>query len=148
MPMPAPAVPTSSGLIDLDQTFIPIGHMRQIARVTRIQDASISGEMELSSRHWVWPEHFPRDPIFPGTLMLEAAGQLVALWAWAKGVRGRPRLVRISGSFTSPVDPGTSSLLLEAEIQRKRAVFFGGVRVSSEVADVAAVELALIVLPD
>jgi 3-hydroxymyristoyl/3-hydroxydecanoyl-(acyl carrier protein) dehydratase len=135
------------GLIDIAATFLPVGQMRQIARVTSIEGPVISGEMELGSDHWVWPEHFPGDPIFPGTLMIEGAGQLVALWAWSQGHRGRPRLVRTSAEFISPVGLDTRALLLKAEVKRKRHLYVGRIEVYSEDLQVARIEALLVVLP-
>ncbi len=121
--------------------------MRQISRVTGIQGGSISAAMDLGTDHWVWPQHFPTDPIFPGTLLIEAAGQLVALWAWAQGARGRPRLVRTGAEFHHPVDRSSPSLQLEGEVRRKRHLYFGSVRISSGETLVAKVEAVLVVLP-
>jgi 3-hydroxymyristoyl/3-hydroxydecanoyl-(acyl carrier protein) dehydratase len=140
------AEPAPTSLIDVDATFLPVGHMRQISRVTQLQDSTIVGEMELPADHWVWPEHFPGDPVFPGTLLLEGAGQLVALWAWASGRRGRPRLVRISGHFHHPVDPGAGYLLLKGDVQRKRQLYFGSVQVFWGDICIATIEAVLTVL--
>jgi len=89
----------------------------------------IDAEVDLGPYHWVFPQHFPGDPIFPGTLMIEAAGQLVALWAWAHGQRGRPRLVRTGAEFHSPVGPTESHLLLPAELRRKRHLHFATIQI-------------------
>jgi 3-hydroxymyristoyl/3-hydroxydecanoyl-(acyl carrier protein) dehydratase len=137
----------ASGLIDIDATFLPVGRMRQIARVTSVDETGIRGEVPIDADHWVWDEHFPGDPIFPGTLMIEAAGQLVALWAWADGQRGRPRLVRTDSEFHNPVHPGDSSLTLIAEVRRRRTLNFGTVRIASGHTSVATVEAVLAVLP-
>ena len=134
-------------LIDLDETFLPVGRMRQISRVTQVEPDLIVGEMTLGREHWVWPEHFPGDPIFPGTLMIEAAGQLLALWAWSQGSRGRPRLVRIGAQFQSPVDQGATHLTLEARVRRKRNLYFGSIQIRSGEIEVAAVEAVLAILP-
>ena len=134
-------------VIDIDATFLPRAQMRQISRVTRVDAESIAGEVDLGSGHWVYPQHFPDDPIFPGTLMIEAAGQLVALWAWAHGQRGRPRLVRASATFHRPAGPATSRLNLEAEVRRKRHLQFATVKVRADGEDVAAVEAVLAILP-
>ena len=106
-------------LIDIDTTFLPVAHMRQISRVTELVGAKITGEVDLGTQHWVYAEHFPGDPIFPGTLMIEAAGQLVALWAWASGQRGRPRLVRASAEFHHPVGSPDTRLILCTEVRQK-----------------------------
>jgi 3-hydroxymyristoyl/3-hydroxydecanoyl-(acyl carrier protein) dehydratase len=135
-----------SGLIEIDQTFLPVGRMRQISRVMQVDGATIMGEMVLGPDHWVWPEHFPGDPIFPGTLMIEAAGQLLALWAWAQGDRGRPRLVTTSAEFHSPVGRDATHLQLEARVRSKRHLYFGSIQVSCGRVEVATVVAVLAVL--
>ncbi|HWN19212.1 MAG TPA: hypothetical protein VNO19_09900 [Gemmatimonadales bacterium] len=138
--------PASADLIDLDTTFLPVGEMRQISRVTGLTGAEIEGEVDLGPDHWVWEQHFPDDPIFPGTLMTEAAGQLIALWAWAQGQRGKPRLVRVNADFHSPVGKWVPSLVLKGEVRRKRHLNFGSVEIRSEETLVATVEAVLVVL--
>jgi len=135
------------GLIDLDTTFLPVAAMRQITRVNQLEGSSIEGEVELGTDHWVWEQHFPGDPIFPGTLMIEAAGQLIALWAWGQGVRGHPRLVKTSAEFQHPVGQWSPGLVLRGEVRRKRHLYFGAVQVWSEEIQVARIEGVLVVLP-
>jgi 3-hydroxymyristoyl/3-hydroxydecanoyl-(acyl carrier protein) dehydratase len=144
---PTSTLPVTLSLIDLDSTFLPVAEMRQITRVTALEGSGIEGEVELGPDHWVWPQHFPSDPIFPGTLMIEAAGQLVALWAWGHGARGRPRLVRTGAVFHNPVGQWAPNLLLIGEVRRKRHLNFGTVRIFSEGTLVATVEAVLVVLP-
>ena len=134
-------------LIDLDITFLPVGQMRQISRVTSLAGPRISAEIDLDSDHWVWQQHFPGDPISPGTLMIEGAGQLIALWAWAQGVRERPRLVRTSAEFHNPVTLESGPLVLNANLQRKRHLYFGSVAISSGDTNVGSVEAVLVFLP-
>jgi 3-hydroxymyristoyl/3-hydroxydecanoyl-(acyl carrier protein) dehydratase len=134
-------------VIDIDTTFLPIAHMRQIARVTCVEGGSITGEMDVGTEHWVYPQHFPGDPIFPGTLMIEAAGQLVALWAWAQGQRGRPRLVRTSAEFHRPAGPATRLLVLRGEVRRKRHLHFATIQISAGEETLATIEAVLAVLP-
>lgn len=122
---------SSSVCPDVDRTFLPTGHMRQITRVTEVTRVSIVGEVDLGSGHWVYAEHLPGDPIFPGSLLIEAAGQLVALWAWANGQRGKPRLVRVGAEFREPVLPATARLVLEAQVVRRRHLHFSTVTIRS-----------------
>jgi 3-hydroxymyristoyl/3-hydroxydecanoyl-(acyl carrier protein) dehydratase len=143
----APTLQVPASLIDIDTTFLPVAQMRQIARVTGLDGAEIQGEVDLGPDHWVWQQHFPGDPIFPGTLMIEAAGQLIALWAWAQGQRGKPRLVRTSAEFHSPVGEWSPGLLLKGEVRRRRNLNFGSVEIRSEGTLVATVEAVLVVLP-
>ena len=133
-------------LIDLDHTFLPVGQMRQISRVTRVDGATISAEVDLGGDHWVWAQHFPGDPIFPGTLMIEGAGQLLALWAWEQGARGYPRLVRTHAEFHHPVGSEVPRLQLTAEVLRKRQLYFGNIRIFSGDILVGSVEAVLVVL--
>lgn len=135
-----------TSLIDIDETFLPVAQMRQITQVTLIQESEIEGRMELGPDHWVYPQHFPGDPIFPGTLLIEGAGQLVALYAWSDGRRGYPRLVRTSAKFHEPVAPETTALELRAIVQRKRHLYFGQVQVFSAQTLVATIDAVLTVL--
>jgi 3-hydroxymyristoyl/3-hydroxydecanoyl-(acyl carrier protein) dehydratase len=143
---PETSTPARS-LIDLDATFLPVGDMRQISRVTGISPTTITGEVDLGPSHWVYGIHLPGDPIFPGTLMIEAAGHLSALWAWARGNRGRPRLVRTSADFRRPVGPSSECLRLQAEMRSKRNVFLADVRIWADEVEVAEVRATLAVLP-
>lgn len=144
---PSATLPEATSLFDLDATFLPVAQMRQITRVTALEAGTIEAEVDLGQDHWVWRQHFPTDPIFPGTLMIEAAGQLVALWAWGQGQRGRPRLVRTGAEFHHPVGQGAPNLRLKGEVRRKRHLNFGSVQVSSEGTLIATVAAVLVVLP-
>jgi 3-hydroxymyristoyl/3-hydroxydecanoyl-(acyl carrier protein) dehydratase len=136
----------SATLIDVERSFLPVAQMRQVSRVTAFEEACIDGEVDLGSHHWVWPQHFPDDPIFPGSLMVEAAGQLIALWAWGNGARGRPRMMRAAAEFQRPVSRWTPKLVLRGLVRRKRHLYFGSVEVWAEQTRVANVEAVLVVL--
>jgi 3-hydroxymyristoyl/3-hydroxydecanoyl-(acyl carrier protein) dehydratase len=136
----------STSLIDIDETFLPIGRLRQITRVTALSGSEIAGLLEVGSTHWVFLEHFPGDPVFPGTLLIEAAGQLVALWAWAEGQRGRPRLVRAGAQFHGPVGPEVFSLCLRASVRRKRHLNFASIEITAGDTRVATLDAVLAVL--
>jgi 3-hydroxymyristoyl/3-hydroxydecanoyl-(acyl carrier protein) dehydratase len=140
------SVDTSPAIPEVDRTFLPTGHMRQITRVTEVTGALIVGEVELGSGHWVYAEHLPGDPIFPGSLLVEAAGQLVALWAWANGQRGKPRLVRVGAEFRASVTPATTCLVLAAKVLRKRNLHFASVTITSDGLEVAVVTIVLAVV--
>ena len=134
-------------LLDIDSTYLPVAHMRQLSRVTELAGPTISAEVDLKVDHWVFAEHFPADPIFPGSLIIEAAGQLLALWAWADGQRGRPRLVRTEAEFFLPVTPSATCITLHGEVRRRHQLYFGTVRVEAGDAEVARVTAVLTVLP-
>jgi len=120
---------------DLAQVFLPVGQMLQIDRVMQIADGNIICEMDLPL-HWVFKLHFPDDPIFPGCLMIEAAGQAVAIWGWHSGLRGKPRMARVDAEYKSPVTPQDGVLTLVATIRQKRGICLGSVemRVGDRVA--------------
>ena len=139
--------PAGDSLININETFLPIDQMRQVARVTTLNGPTIIAEVDLGEQHWVYRQHFPSDPIFPGTLIVEAAGQAVALWAWAQGQRGRPRLVRVEAEFHAPVRPDDPRLLIEAVVRRKRHLNFAEVTVRTARAAVATITAVLAVLP-
>ena len=134
-------------MIDIDSTFLPLANMRQVSRVTELAGPVIVGEVDLGPDHWVFPQHFPGDPIFPGSLIIEAAGQLLALWAWADGQHGRPRLVRTAAEFRHPVTPVVDRLVLRGVVKRKRTINFGTISVHAGDVEVAVVTGVLTVLP-
>ncbi|MBA3316489.1 MAG: hypothetical protein H0T50_00155 [Gemmatimonadales bacterium] len=144
--MPAHTIDPPACLLDLDATFLPVAQMRQITRVIAVDGPRIAAIVDLGPDHWVYPQHFPDDPIFPGSLVIEAAGQLVALWAWLQGHRGRPRLVRTSAQFHQPVTRPTPHLELRAEVRGRRHLQFGTVDVMADGRHVARVEAVLAVL--
>ncbi len=131
--------------IDLDETFLPVGQMRQITSVTAFYDHTIVCEMDLNA-HWTYPIHFPDDPIIPGSLIIEAAGQVTALWAWLSGQRGKPRMVKTSAEFRSPAGPDDGVLTLRATIKKKQNLNFGTISVLIGEVEIATVENCIAVV--
>src|SRR5262249_40028214 len=123
-----------------------VGQMLQIDRVSHISGNSAVCEIDLPG-HWVFPMHFPKDPIFPGSLLVEAAGQAVAIFAWHAGFRGRPRLAKIAAKFESPVGPTDRQIRLVASVRQRRWVFLGSVDIFVSEREVARIEPTLIILP-
>lgn len=130
----------------LGATFLPIGQMLQLDRVTAVDDTSITAEMDVSPEHWVFPMHFPGDPIFPGCFLIEAAGQLVALWGWEAGLRGRPRMAKVSAEFESPVCAADKTVTLKGKVRRRRNMCFGTVNVVAGERTVATIETVIVVV--
>ena len=127
---------------DLAQVYLPIERMLQIDRVVEVTEDSIQCELDLE-RHWVFPVHFPNDPIFPATLMIEAAGQAIAIWAWHHKVPGNPRLARVQASFQSGVRPTDGILSFSGKIRRRRNICVGVVDIFCATRRVAEVEETL-----
>lgn len=131
---------------ELENIFLPIGEMLQIDRVTEINGEHIVCELDLAD-HWVFPLHFPTDPIFPGTLLIEAAGQAIAIWAWHAGLRGRPRLIKTSAHFEKPVLPEHGKVTLVGSVKQKRnTICIGEVTIYADQQKVAEVQATLIII--
>jgi 3-hydroxymyristoyl/3-hydroxydecanoyl-(acyl carrier protein) dehydratase len=104
--------------------FLPVKQMLQIDRVTEVNDEGLVCEIDVAG-HWVFQVHFPSDPIFPGTLLIEAAGQSLAIWAWNAGYRGRPRLGKVAARFLAPVLPKHQKVRLVTTVRHRNCVFVG-----------------------
>lgn len=130
---------------DCGGIFLPVGQMLLIDRIAGMNDTSIVCESDLAG-HWVFDVHFPGDPIFPGSLIIEGAGQAVATWMWEQGMRGMPRLVRTGAEFKSPVTPEDSVIVYHAVIRRRRNVCVASVEAHANGRLVAIVTATLMVL--
>lgn len=132
---------------ELETLFLPIEQMLQIDRVCEIWGDQIICEMDIPG-HWVFPMHFPLDPIFPGSLLIEAAGQAAAIWAWHVGLRGRPRLVKVTATFQSPVLPHNQTVTLKAKVRRRKNICIGEVKLSVKERQVAEITPIIVVIPE
>jgi len=133
---------------DLEPMYLPVGNMLQIDRAISVNDHAIVCEMDVPPSHWVFALHFPGDPIYPGCLQVEAAGQVVAIWAWHKGLRGKPRLARVSAEFEQPIRPQPGPVVFSAKIRHRRHICLGTVELTVGGVRAATVELALAIVPD
>ncbi|MBS4028280.1 MAG: hypothetical protein KGZ58_06545 [Ignavibacteriales bacterium] len=120
---------------ELDPHFLagmplPIGAMLQIDKVVEIDEDKIVCQQKISKDHWIFPLHFPGDPIFPGSLLIEAAAQVVAIWGWNTGLRGRFRLVKCTAEFTVPILPTDGVITYSASAKKRRNVCFGTIQIS------------------
>lgn len=114
-------------LIPIDETFLPLGQFRLVNRVAELEGERIVCEIDVGPGHWVYPVHFPGDPIFPGAFIIESAAQTALLWAWAQGLRGRPRMAKTSAEFHATVTPADGTLIARATVKRKRFLNFASV---------------------
>lgn len=126
--------------------FLPMGRMLQLNRVIEVSGSHIVCEMDIDSGHWVFPPHFPGDPIFPGCLLIEAAGQTVAVYGWHSGLRGNPRMAKVSASFASPVLCSDRCIRLTGTVRTRRGICFGTVEIAAEGRPVATVETAIAIV--
>jgi 3-hydroxymyristoyl/3-hydroxydecanoyl-(acyl carrier protein) dehydratase len=130
----------------LEAMFLPVEQMLQIDRVTSIDGKCLVCEMDVPG-HWVFPLHFPTDPIFPGTLLIEAAGQAVAVWGWHAGLRGRPRLVKVEAKFESPVLPDDQVVTFAASVHLRKNICLGTVELFVRERKVATVTAVIVIAP-
>ena len=127
---------------DLAGACLPVEQMLQIDEVLEVTSESIHCTTHLED-HWVFPLHFPDDPIFPACLMIEAAGQAIAIWAWHHRIVGQPRLARVQASFLSEVRRKDLALSIRARIRRRKNVCCGIVELLVGQRRVAEVEETL-----
>ena len=127
---------------DLARCYLPVEQMLQIDRVLEVTEDTVRCEMDMAT-HWVFPLHFPKDPIFPACLMIEAAGQAIAIWAWHHQVPGLPRLARVTASIESGVRPNDGILSFIGKVRRRRNICVGAVELFCGDRRVAQVEETL-----
>lgn len=133
---------------DLGSMYLPVGNMLQIDRVVDVDARRIVCEMDVDPTHWVFALHFPGDPIYPGCLQVEGAGQVVAIWAWHNGLRGKPRLAKASAEFEHPIRPQSGPVVFTGTIRLRRHFCLGAVELTVGAKLAATVELALMIVPE
>ncbi len=139
-------LPVVTSLIDLDTTFLPVAEMRQISRVTALEGRGIEGEVDLGPDHWVWEQHFPGDPIFPGHAPDRGRGPAHRAVGLGPGATGTTTAGAHQCGVSQACGQWAPGLHLKAEVRRKRHLNFGSVEISSEGTVVATVEAVLVVL--
>ncbi len=131
---------------DLAKTFLPIGEMLQLTTITEINNGTIVAERELSANDWVFPLHFPGDPIFPGSLLIEGAGQVMAMWGWHSGLRGKPRLVKVSAEFKNPVSSDDKLVTFRGTMTKRNNICIGTVQITIGERCIGSVSGSIVVL--
>ena len=131
---------------DLSGMFLPVGEMLQVKRISMVSNGTIVGEQPLTKEDWIFPLHFPDDPIFPGSLLIEGAGQLIAIWGWHNGLRGKPRLVKVSAEFKSPVTAADRLIIYKGTMTKRQNICMGTVEISVTSRLVGTVIGSLVVL--
>ncbi len=73
----------------------------------------------LSDMDWVFQSHFDRDPVMPGTMMVEGMLQLAGLCGGFRGGRGKGRAVRVDDvKFLSEVVPEDGEITYRVDIKK------------------------------
>ncbi len=133
---------------ELLQTFLPHGPMLQVHRILSIEHDLILAERRVSEEDWFFPVHFPKDPIFPGSLLIEGAGQVVAMWGWNAGLRGKPRLVKTSAEFRNPVFPQDQLLTYAGRVKKRNNICIGTVEITVKDRPIGTISATIVVLKD
>ncbi len=131
---------------DLAKMFLPMGQMQQVHKIVNIADGKIVCERRISENEWFFPLHFPGDPIFPGSLLIEGAGQVVAIWGWHNGLRGKPRLVKVAAEFRSPVCTTDELLTYTGTVNKRNNICMGTVEIKAGHRYVGEVSACIVVL--
>ena len=131
---------------DLAKMFLPIGEMLQVHTIADITEENITGERRLSELDLIFPLHFPGDPIFPGSLLIEGAGQIIAIWGWHNGLRGKPRLVKVTAEFKSPVYAHDKKVTYSGTMTKRNNIVMGNVNISVDERYVGKVVATIVVL--
>jgi 3-hydroxyacyl-[acyl-carrier protein] dehydratase / trans-2-decenoyl-[acyl-carrier protein] isomerase len=68
---------------------------------------------------WVFDSHFYRDPVMPGTMMIEGLLQLAGFCGAYAGGRGRGRAARIDNiRFIDEVTPADQEILYRVDVRK------------------------------
>ncbi len=117
-------------MMDIHQILTKLPHRYPFLLIDRVLSinpgVSIQGLKNVSINEPFFPGHFPKRPVMPGVLILEALAQASALLAFdamGEGVESDAVVyfVGIDGArFKRPVEPG-DQLLLNSKIERSKA---------------------------
>ena len=127
----SPAAPQRAPItMDIHQIMKKLPHRYPILLVDRVLDIelhkSIRAIKNITFNEPIFTGHFPRRPVFPGVLILEALAQTSALLSFTSmGEQLTDDMVvyfaGIDGArFKRPVEPG-DQLILESTVDRVRA---------------------------
>jgi len=108
--LPAPPLLAFDEVVEIDKTNGKYGHGYAIARKS------------LSSIAWVFESHFYRDPVMPGTMMIEGLLQLAGFCGAYAGGRGKERAARVDDiRFLAEVTPADKEILYRVDIRKCNA---------------------------
>ncbi|MHB2019440.1 MAG: beta-ketoacyl synthase N-terminal-like domain-containing protein, partial [Candidatus Xenobia bacterium] len=66
--------------LSLEQAALPVGMMRMLDSVELIDEHSLRGVKHVQADEWFFAAHFYQDPVWPGSLGLEAFLQALKAW--------------------------------------------------------------------
>jgi 3-hydroxyacyl-[acyl-carrier protein] dehydratase / trans-2-decenoyl-[acyl-carrier protein] isomerase len=108
--LPAPPLLAFDEVVEIDKQGGKYGHGYALAR------------KQLASMSWVFASHFFRDPVMPGTMMIEGLLQLAGFCGAYAGGRGRGRAARVDGiRFLAEVTPEDREILYRVDLRKCNA---------------------------
>jgi 3-hydroxyacyl-[acyl-carrier protein] dehydratase / trans-2-decenoyl-[acyl-carrier protein] isomerase len=108
--LPAPPLLAFDEVVEIDTRGGKYGHGYALAR------------KELASLSWVFDSHFQRDPVMPGTMMIEGLLQLAGFCGAYAGGRGFGRAARIDGiRFLAEVTPEDGEIFYRIDVRKCNA---------------------------
>jgi 3-hydroxyacyl-[acyl-carrier protein] dehydratase/trans-2-decenoyl-[acyl-carrier protein] isomerase len=132
----------------------PLLALREITHLSRAQGAGEArARTKISDLNWVFTSHFPGDPVFPGTMILDGLFQLMGIYCQYIGFQGRGRASRVlKVQFRQEVTPLNRSLEFHLNVTRivqakQVLVCDGSVRVDGKIC-VVAKNLVLTIITD
>ena len=105
--LPAPPLLAFDEIVDIDLEGGKHGRGYAVAR------------RNLSAISWVFESHFYRDPVMPGTMMIEALLQLAGFYGAFAGGKGKGRAARVEDiRFLAEVTPEDEEIAYRIDIRR------------------------------
>lgn len=105
---------------------LPVDNMLMLDRITHIDSeggskgkGQIIAELDIHPELWFFNCHFPKDPVMPGCLGLDAMWQLVGFFLGWRGNPGRGRALGCGEvKFTGQILPSAAKVTYNIDIQR------------------------------
>ena len=108
--LPSPPLLAFDEVVEISTEEGKFGHGYAIAR------------KDLSSMTWVFDSHFPKDPVMPGTMLVEGLLQLAGFFGAYVGGRGKGRAARLGDvKFLAEVTPQDEEILYRIDVRKHSA---------------------------
>jgi 3-hydroxyacyl-[acyl-carrier-protein] dehydratase len=117
-------------MIEIDEILTLLPHDYPFLLVDRIEEIELEkrivGIKNVTYNEPFFPGHFPRKPIMPGVLIIEALAQTAGILAFKSrpGIKGDVRFIGIDDArFRKPVIPGDRLKLVIEVLKHRREIW-------------------------